>query len=144
MTRPAIPSPATARLFLKLFRAFENNLLQAMREKGFTDISAMHFNVIRHLNPQGMSVTQLAKDAEITKQAVGKIATELANKGYLRIESSSQDGRMKHIAYTVKGRNLLDQLIVQANIIEKQYRARLGAADYLQLRESLTKLLGYE
>ena len=136
--------PATARLWLKLFRSFEQKLLAAMAEKGFDDISLMHFNIIRHLDPTGLSISELANDAGITKQAVGKIAGELVEKGYLIIEQSTQDRRVKYVRYTNKGKTLLGQLIKQNKKIEKQYQQILGAKNYQQMRESLQGLLNHE
>ncbi len=137
-------SVPTARLWFKLFKAFEKKLLEAMAENGFEDITVMHLNVIRHLAPEGMSATQLAKDAGITKQAVGKIASSLERKGYLGFEIQAEDSRVKRWVYTKKGKKLLDQLIRQTKIIEGDFRHCLGEVRYMQLRASLERLLDDE
>ncbi len=137
-------SVPTARLWFRLFKAFEKKLLKAMAENGFEDITVMHLNVIRHLSPEGMSATQLAKDAGITKQAVGKIASSLERKGYLDFEIQAEDGRIKRWVYTKKGKKLLDQLIHQTKIIEGDFSRCLGEVKYAQLRASLERLLDDE
>lgn len=139
-----IQGPATARLWLKLFRSFEKQLYDSLGDKGFDDISSMHFNIIRHLDPTGLTVSELAKDAGITKQAVGKIAGDLADKGYLAIEQSAEDRRVKYVNYTPKGEALLEQLIKQNIKIEKKYQKILGAENYQQMREDLQRLLDNE
>ena len=136
--------PATARLWLKLFRSFEQKLLAAMAEKGFADISLMHFNIIRHLDPTGLTITELANDAGITKQAVGKIAGELVEREYLTIERSLEDRRVKYVRYTNKGKALLEQLIAQSKQIEKEYSEVLGVKNYKQMRKNLQRLLNHE
>lgn len=144
MPNSPITPPPTARLLLKLFREFERSLLLAMSEQGFDDISSMHLNVVRHLDPQGMTMTNLAKDAAISKQAVGKIATDLIAKGYVYIDDSTSDRREKRVCYTPRGQKLVAHLVEQTKQMEKAYRIKLGAQRYEQLRESLRILIGEE
>ena len=131
----------TGRLLINAFRAFEKQLLSELQQRGFSDITLSHLNVIRHLNPEGMKLVELAKDAALTKQAVGKIANNLEDKGYISLVSDSNDGRAKMVKYSEKGASLIDSAIEITANIEEQYQQLLGAQNYSRLRNSLSALI---
>ncbi len=133
----------TARLFLDAFRAFENALAKGLGEKGFTDITTGNFNILRHLNPDGMHLSALAKDAQISKQAIGKMINDLQNKGYVKLVPDKNDARAKHIHLTPKGGELIDLAISIVYDMEKNYQSLLGKKDYNILRQSTAQISGW-
>ena len=131
----------TGRLLINAFRAFEKKLLHELQQLSFSDITLSHLNVIRHLNPEGMKLIELANDAALSKQAISKICSNLAHKGYIEIINDNNDGRAKVVRFTQKGIRLVDTAVDITREIESQYRSNLGDKDYEQLHDSLQKLL---
>jgi len=131
----------TGRLLINTFRVFEKKLLAELQQQGFPDITLSHLNVIRHLNPEGMKLIELAKDATLSKQAISKIGSNLEQKGYIKIGSDSSDGRAKTVKFTRKGEQLIDAAIDVTQNIEQHYETLLGNQSYTLLRESLNTLL---
>ncbi|NOZ53835.1 MAG: winged helix DNA-binding protein [Gammaproteobacteria bacterium] len=130
----------TARLLLDTFRAFENELAQILDSKGFTDVTTGNFNVLRHVNPEGIHLSKLAKDAQISKQAMGKMVGDLELKGYVKLIPDEADARAKYVRFTVKGQKLIDLAIVVIFEMETNYQAILGQKDYNKLRQSVSQI----
>jgi len=139
-TQNTQPFIATARLLLDAFRAFENELAQILAAKGFTDVTMGNFNVLRHLNPEGMHLSELAKDAQISKQAIGKMISELEHKGYVELTPDETDARAKYVRFTVKGQKFIDQAISIVSEMEDKYQSLLGKKDYNTLRQSVSQI----
>jgi DNA-binding MarR family transcriptional regulator len=133
----------TARLMLWVFRAFEDQLAQKLKEKGFSNVKPSHFNILRHLNDEGMRQIDLAADAGITKQAVGKMIGELVKAGFVELTDDAADGRAKRVIYTTQGKHLIDESVVVVKNLEREMSEVLGIDDYAQLRTSLVELLSH-
>lgn len=132
----------TARLMILAFRKFERDLLRTLEKQGITDVTLADFNVLRHLDPQGLQLTTLAEHAGLSKQGVGKMVKDLEEKGYLKVKTDKHDGRAKVVTYTLKGKKFMQKTIVIVGDIEKHYEILLGSHNYENLRESLLALLG--
>lgn len=130
-----------ARLMLLSFRKFERDLLRKLEKQGVIDVTLADFNVLRHLDPQGLQLTTLSEHAGLSKQGVGKMVKDLEKKGYLKVKQDKHDRRAKLVTYTPKGKNLMQKTIVIVGDIEKQYKVLLGSRNYENLRDSLLALL---
>ncbi len=130
----------TPHLLLTVFRSFESSMLRTLTENGFSDISSTDLNILRHLNNDGLSITQLAKDAVISKQAVSRIINKLQQKGYLFLITDPMDQRGKKVCYTGKGRRLIVLAVEFIKQTETQYKNELGTKEYTELRQSLLDL----
>ena len=136
-----LPDIPTARLLLDAFRAFENDLAEILTHKGFNDVTPGNFNVMRHLNPEGMHMSELAKDAQISKQALGKMIKDVEQKGYVEIVPDPSDARAKYVRFTTRGKKLIDLAIKVVADIEMQYQSMLGKHNYNKLRQSVEHIL---
>ncbi|MDH5325833.1 MAG: winged helix DNA-binding protein [Gammaproteobacteria bacterium] len=131
---------ATARLLLDAFRAFENELAGVLVAHGFDDVTTGNFNVLRHIDPQGLRLTRLAKDAQITKQAIGKMVRELEHKGYVEVLGDESDARAKYVRFSKKGEKLISIAIQVVTDMERQYQSILGTKNYNSLRRSVRRI----
>jgi len=130
----------TARLLLSLFRTFEQALLQQLENRGVTNVTPSHLNILRHLNNEGMKISQLAHDAALSKQLVGRIVKELEQKGYLQVLSDANDRRIKFVEYTPKGAALITAATEIVTAIEQRYETALGRDEYRHFRKQLALL----
>ena len=129
--------PPVARLMIRAFRHFETELLRRLQAQGVDDITYSNLNVIRHLDRTGLRLSELARDAGMSKQAIGKLVGELERKGYVRLVPDSADGRAKRVQYTRKGQRLIDTAIEIVTQMEQAYIATLGETHYTRLRKTL-------
>jgi len=82
-----------------LFEEFRDDLV----ESGYGDIRPTHGCVFRFVHEDGMRLTELAAFAGMTKQSIGEIVDDLAERGYVERFPDPDDRRAKLIRLTAKG-----------------------------------------
>ena len=132
----------TGRLMLLAFRQFEESLLQELQQRGYMDVTLSHLNVIRHLDPQGLNLHHLARDAALSKQATSKIVADLEFKGYVSCLPDPLDRRAKRIQYRPRGEALMANAVKIVNTLERTYLSLLGE-EYHVLRRALIHIYQY-
>lgn len=130
------------RFLILLFRSFEDDLVSRLKVDGYSDVSPTDLNVLRFVKPSGSTSIEIAKLAGITKQAVAKNIATIEAKGYLKRQQNAQDGRSQLIMFTPKGMRLLESCILAIAEIEKAYEKKLGKKAFVDLKLTLTQLIG--
>ena len=123
-------------LFQQLSRDFERRARAALRERGHTRLQPSHQVLFASLTHAGSRLTQLARRAGMTKQAMGQIVDDLERLGYVERTPDPADGRAKLVRFTALGLEFArDASEVMAGIWE-QYADYLepGELDHLQRR----------
>src|SRR3954452_8298737 len=82
-------------------------LVQALHDAGYTDISATHQAVFENLDPDGTRLTVLAARAGITHQSMGELVGELERRGYVERVADPSDGRARIVRLTGRGRQVV-------------------------------------
>ena len=76
-------------------------------------IRRAHLQLMPHLDLDGTRITELARRAEITKQAVGQLVSDMERAGYVERFGDPDDQRAKIVKLTQRGRDaILDGLTV--------------------------------
>jgi DNA-binding MarR family transcriptional regulator len=129
------------RYLILLFRAFEIEVLEALRAGGYTDLTEADLDILRFISPEGSRAVDVARLAGITKQGAGKAVHDLERRGYLKRRNHREDSRAKLIAFTPKGRIVIGKAIEVIGGIERRYARLLGARHVQELKRSLRLLL---
>ena len=90
-------------------------------------LSASHIHITRHLALEGSRLTELARRAQVTKQAMGKLVTQCEAWGLVSRLADTRDARAQCIVFTPAGLAWLQayqQAVAQA---EAELRAAVGA-----------------
>ena len=66
-------------------------------------VGAAHIHITRHLSPEGARLTDLARAAGMTKQAMGTLVTQCEAWGMVRREGHGSDARAKRVVFTETG-----------------------------------------
>lgn len=82
---------------------YERELYPRLNEAGFGDLRPGHGCVFGTITPEGARLTELAERANLTKQAVGEVVSELERAGYVERVPDPSDGRAKIIRLTKRG-----------------------------------------
>src|SRR5829696_371828 len=69
----------------------------------FGDIRPTHGCVFRYVKGGGLRLTEIAEHANMTKQSVGEIVDDLAERGYVKRIPDPDDRRAKLICLTERG-----------------------------------------
>jgi DNA-binding MarR family transcriptional regulator len=103
-------------------------------------LTAAHARLLDHLPPRGARVTALADSMRITKQALGQLAGQLADRGYVEIVADPSDRRARLIRCTPRGEHTRAALHKITKRLEDRWRAEVGDARYAVFREVLAEL----
>jgi DNA-binding MarR family transcriptional regulator len=119
------------------FDQFSEEMTRRLAGTPYNDIRVTHGCVFGNIEPDGSRLTVLAERANMTKQSVGEVATELERRGYLERVPDPGDGRAKIIRLTERGRaaQALGFQIIED--IEQEWAERYGAERVAALREAL-------
>jgi hypothetical protein len=105
----------------------------ALIETGVTDHRDSWNNVIPHIPPAGIRLTELAARAAMTKQAMAELVAEIERRGYIR--------RAKLIEFTDQGRAIVRLALSALGELEAEIVDRLGEPPVRQLRGALLEIL---
>lgn len=121
-------------------RVVETQLLAGLAEAGFGDIRPTHFRVFENLPPGGARLTELARRAQATKQAMGYLVDELERRGYVERVPDPGDGRASIIRRTERGQ-AADHVVFTILLREDaEWRHRLGDERYREILSALSDL----
>lgn len=90
-------------------------------------LSASHVQITRHLAIDGSRLTELAKRANMSKQAMGKLVEQCEAWGLVTRQADVRDARARRIVFTAVGLSWLQafrQAVAQA---EAELRVAVGA-----------------
>lgn len=118
----------------------EIRLLQRLAEAGIQDIRPAHFKVFEYLPPEGARLTDLARNAQATKQAMSYLVDDLVELGYLERIPDPTDGRANLIRRSARG--IEAEKIAVSAVAEKdsEWRDALGSEQYTRLAHILSSL----
>jgi DNA-binding MarR family transcriptional regulator len=133
---PGLMEVASEALFIE-FRA-------ELVEAGYGDVRPTHGCVFRFVHENGMRLTDLANVAGMTKQSIGEIVDDLADRGYVERVPDPADKRAKLIRLTEKGEQAQRVGFGLFTTIEQRWAERYGADRVAQLRETLEEIAAAE
>lgn len=124
-------------LLLRASRIVNRHVVDELQARGYAGIRATHTTLLSNMDLAGSTVTQAADRAGVTKQAMGRLAAELEQAGYLTVADDPHDARVKVLRLTRNGRKLmLESLKVMADL-EAGYGTAIGRTRFANLRTSL-------
>ena len=100
-----------------------------------------HSAVFAQISAEGSRLTELARGANMTPQAMGELVDELEALGYVQRRPDPTDRRAKLIVLTSRGRECIAAGIATIQGIEERIDQILGPRGHAQLRRQLSALL---
>lgn len=89
-------------------------------------IGAAHVHITRHLSLQGSRLTELARQAGMSKQAMGDLVVQCDAWGLVRREPDPLDARARRIVFTDTGLLWLEAFRVAVKRAEDEFHAQVG------------------
>lgn len=136
-----VPYPDDDTPVLLLITLTERHLAEALQAHlvaaGFGDHRVVHHNVMAHVTFEGIRLTELAKKAGVTKQAMSELVIDLERLGYLTRTADPDDGRAKLIGFTDKGR----AAVHAARRAFEEMESAIGERPVRALRRNLLRIL---
>lgn len=116
------------RLLNNAVRRFEERVLELMSENGHAETRIAHVNLTRNLDTDGTRLTELARRAMMSKQAMGELVDQCVALGLVTKTNDPEDRRAKLIAFTPLGLEWLEAFRAAVDTSEHEMRAELGSA----------------
>jgi DNA-binding MarR family transcriptional regulator len=126
-------------LFLP-YRAAEVRINEAVAAAGYGDMTEGQSRIFQRIAAQGSRLTDLAEQAQVTKQTAGILVDQLETLGYVERTPDPDDGRARRIRITERGHASIAVARAAIAQIEAEWTAHLGARRMNQLRDALTAL----
>lgn len=116
--------------FLRALRqahgAVEARIVEGLHTAGFAELRSSHLSVLRHLGPEARRTTDLACEAEITRQGISQVVAELTELGIVECAPDPDDGRARLVRYTPRGREGLVAASAIFESLREELAQRLG------------------
>jgi DNA-binding MarR family transcriptional regulator len=124
------------------YRAMEKRVFDALAAAGYDDFTPAQARVFQRIAPGGSRLTDLAEQAQITKQSAGFLVDQLERAGYVARVPDPTDARARLVRVAPRGKRataLAAKVVAQ---VEAEWAAHLGRQRMAQLRQILTRLRG--
>ena len=132
------PNAPMIRLLGLAFDQFSEELSERVAAAGYPDIRPGHGCVFGNIDAEsGSRLTDLAERANMTKQSVGEVTSDLEERGYIERVPDPSDGRAKIIRLTPQGREAYRIGRELIDGLERDWAERYGEERVTALREAL-------
>jgi MarR family transcriptional regulator, temperature-dependent positive regulator of motility len=131
-----------ARALRDALRAVEGDILATLQAHGYSGLRPGHWLVFRHLDPEGMTLSALARDAGVTRQSVSQVVTELEQLGLVEVVPDLADRRAKVVRYTRRGRRGFEVATQAFRDIERRYARAIGRRELADAVSVLERIAG--
>ena len=132
--------PNTATLISLTHLLVSRRVSEGVAAAGYP-VKPSHGAVFSQIGPQGTRLTDLARGAQMSPQAMGELVDELEGLGYTLRTPDPHDRRAKLIMLTDSGRQCAAAGRDSVAALERDITATLGTRGHAQLRAMLLTLL---
>jgi DNA-binding MarR family transcriptional regulator len=134
-----------ARSLLQAHRALTADLAAELEERGWPDLRPSQATLVLNVDRRtGTRLTELARRAGVTKQAIMVVVDDLEVQGLVRRTPDPDDGRAKVVRLTARGRTCAAECRRAIAAVQARARRTLGGRRHEGLREALELLLESE
>ena len=133
------PEPNTGLLLFYPYRALESRVLAELAAAGF-EITLAQARLLQRVADEGSRLTDLAAQAQVTKQTAGELVDQLERRGYVERVADPRDGRARLVRLAARGRAAVDRAAPVVAAVEAEWAAHLGPASMAALRAALLRL----
>jgi len=122
------------------YRYTEDRVFRALQDAGFDDWTLSQCRVFQRVSPDGSRLTDLADQAQMTKQSASVMVDQLEHLGYVRRIPDPTDGRARLIVFEERGWQAVEVARGTLDEIFSEWKAYLGTRNFTLLRQILDQL----
>lgn len=114
-------------------------MLQAIHDAGFTDFHEAHFAVFSFPLPDGVRPSELARQKQMSRQAMNYLLVQLEDLGY--IERRAADGSDRRLIYlSERGRQVADTIFECLRQLHEDWAKEIGKDRFQEFLSVLRQL----
>ncbi len=106
----------------------------------FPELRGSHRRLLQMIPPEGIRITDLARRADMTKQALGEFMDWLEQAGFVASGQDPADGRVRLITRTEQGAAAAIEAQRAIDAVERGWRREIGAARYDAMKQVLRQI----
>jgi DNA-binding MarR family transcriptional regulator len=122
------------------YRAMEKRVFESTAQAGFEDMTVARGRIFQRIRPEGSRLTDLAEQAQVSKQAASALVEELERAGYVTRVPDPRDARARLIRIAPRGAAAVEAAAATVAAVEAEWTEHLGARRAAQLRRLLEDL----
>ncbi|MCW2526985.1 MAG: MarR family transcriptional regulator [Pseudonocardiales bacterium] len=122
------------------YRYMEDRIFRALQAAGFDDWTLAQSRVFQRISPDGSRLTDLADQAQMTKQSTGVLVDQLERLDYVRRVPDPTDGRARMIVIEQRGQRAVEVAKATLDEILSEWQAYLGTRNFTLLHQILDEL----
>lgn len=126
-------------LFLP-YRAMETRVFEELAAAGFDDFTPSQARVFQRIAPTGSRLSDLARQAGITKQSAAFLIDQLERSGYVHRVPDPDDHRARLVQIAERGARSVQAASAVVARVESEWETHLGVRRMAQLRRLLLDL----
>lgn len=131
--------PSSLLMFIS-HRHAESRILAHLRDQGFDDLTVAQGRLAARIAEGGSRITDLAEQAQVTKQTAGFLVNQLEKAGYVVRVPDPTDARARLVRIAPRGHAAQACAREMERVVEAEWEERLGPRRMRALREALAAL----
>jgi len=135
-----VAEPNTGLLLFIPYRWLENRVIEALAKAGYDNITTAQMKIVQRIGPDGTRLTELAEQAQVTKQSAGFLVDQLEKAGWVERVPDPSDKRARLVRISARGLAAIPVATAAVAEVEAEWEAHLGKQRMTELRRTLTKL----
>ena len=124
------------------YRAMEKRVFAELAAAGYDDFTPAQARIFQRIAPEGSRLTDLAEQAQITKQSAGFLVDQLERAGYVERVPDPADGRAKLVRLTDRARTIAIAANAEVSRALAEWQEHLGSSRMRELEETMRMLRG--
>lgn len=122
------------------YRYTENRIFQAVQNAGFDDWTLTQCRVFQRISREGSRLTDLADQAQMSKQSASVLVDQLERLAYVRRVPDPRDGRTRLIVLEERGLRAVEVATATLDEILSEWESYLGTRNFMLLQQILDQL----
>ena len=137
-----LKSSSVGHSLIKAARLYNELMIGNFRTRiGVKEIQAYHLSLFAHISLDGSTINEIAKKAQISKQAVSKTVAELVDMKALKLKENPKDKRSKLVYFPETGEFTLEKGLEYLSEQDHILQDILGNDQFAKFKESLDKII---
>ena len=132
---------AISGLLLEAFRSLESEIGPALEDRGAFELTPAQARALLLVDRTGTRLTEMARRAGVTKQAMMQLVDDLQTMGCVRRTPDPEDSRAKAVRLTAKGLRQRASARKAIQAVESRLKRQLGPRRFEAFRATLEELV---
>ena len=137
----AAKQASVGQLLIRSARLYNERAIPRAREElRLPQLRPSHLALMPYIDLEGTRLTEIARRAGTSKQAVAQLVADLEQMGMVSRRPDPDDGRAKRVTFTRRGQNMMLRGIGVLDAIEQELRAEVGDPTMDELHDALRRV----